>query len=264
MYFPSSYDYDVRERAVAPARYRVTLPKGYDAKRAKPYPAVVCVPGDAGFGPRDGKVSLTASAMKKKWNDKNEVIIVECAFNTPTWLNDSSSVNHESYFLRVLLPHFLKAHNVGKLALLGYGTGAFGALSMLMRRPMVFDCVVAADVPILGGYKAIERDWGVEDLARGASWESWEEAFPRDEDWHPYDVTRVARDQWVQRQLSSSATRIALVPGNKTVKELSEFSRQLADAGVPHDVLGGFENEEIDRQGPWIDSALEWLSTRLA
>ena len=163
MYFPESYAYDVKSTVVVPGRYRVKLPEGYDANRAQPYPTVICVNGEAGFGPRDGKVSLTSSVCKTKGRS-NELIVVECSFNTPTWLNDSSTMNHESYLLKVMLPHFRAAHNAGKMFLLGFGTGGYGALSLLMRRPNAFEAVVAADVPILGGYKAIERPWEVKDL----------------------------------------------------------------------------------------------------
>ena len=104
MNFPTSYAYEPQSKVAAPGRYRVTLPKGYDTKRAEPYPCVVCVPGEAGFGPRDGKASLSASIAKTKWNDECQVILVEVAFNTPTWLNDSATSNHESYLMKVVLP----------------------------------------------------------------------------------------------------------------------------------------------------------------
>jgi len=266
VHFPNAnYDYDVKTKVATPARYRVKLPKGYDGNRKEPYDALICVPGEAGFGPREGKVSLTSSVAKKKWNDAKDVILVELAFNTPTWLNDSASMNHESYLLKVLLPHFLAAHNVGKMSLLGFGSGAYGALSLLMRRPTAFHAVVAADVPILGGFKMIEREWGREDLEREANWGSWNEAFPQDDDWTPYDVTAIARDAWVCDHLNATElSRIALIPGSKTANELGDFARQLKAAGVAHDVIEGFESVDIHHEGDWIDAALEWLAPRLA
>ena len=251
MHFPNAnYDYDVKTKVATPARYRVKLPKGYDGNRKEPYDALICVPGEAGFGPREGKVSLTSSVAKKKWNDAKDVILVELAFNTPTWLNDSASMNHESYLLKVVLPHFLAAHNVGKMSLLGFGSGAYGALSLLMRRPTAFHAVIAADVPILGGFKMIERAWGREDLEREANWGSWNEAFPQDDDWTPYDVTTIARDAWVRDHLNAT--------------ELSRIARQLEAAGVAHDVIEGFESVDIHHEGEWIDAALGWLAPRLA
>ena len=264
VYFPESYAYDVKSTVVVPGRYRVRLPEGYDANRAQPYPTVICVNGEAGFGPRDGKVSLTSSVCKTKGYKENELIVVECSFNTPTWLNDSSTMNHESYLLKVMLPHFRAAHNAGKMFLLGFGTGGYGALSLLMRRPNAFEAVVAADVPILGGYKAIERPWEVKDLERPSYWGSWNEAFPRDEDWTPYDVTQIIRDAWVREQLNADGARIALVPGKKTVAELGDFIRSLEEHGVAHDVVAGFEDDDIDRQGAWVDAALDWLAPKLA
>jgi len=264
VYFPEAHAYDVKSKVATPGRYRVKLPKGYDANRAQPYPTVICINGEAGFGPRDGKVSLTSSVSKTKRYKENEAIIVECSFNTPTWLNDSSTMNHESYLLKVMLPHFRASHNAGKMFLLGFGTGGYGALSLLMRRPNAFEAVVAADVPILGGYKAIERPWEVKDLARPSHWGSWNEAFPRDEDWTPYDVTQIVRDAWVRDQLNADGSRIALVPGKKTVAELGDFIRSLEEYGVAHDVVAGFEGDDIDRQGAWVDAALEWLAPKLA
>ena len=154
------------------------LPEGYDANRAQPYPTVICVNGEAGFGPRDGKVSLTSSVCKTKGYKENELIVVECSFNTPTWLNDSSTMNHESYLLKVMLPLSKRRQRPGKMFLLGFGTGGYGALSLLMRRPNAFEAVVAADVPILGGYKAIERPWEVKDLERPSYWGSCSSGVP--------------------------------------------------------------------------------------
>ena len=258
--FPKSYAYDAQTKVVAPARYRVTLPKGYDAKRAKAYECVVCVPGEAGFGPRDGKSSLSANIAKTNWNDERGVILVEVVFNTPTWLNDSSTRNHESYLMRVVLPHFRAAHNAGTMSLLGYGTGGFGALSTFLRYPTTFDRVVAADAPILGGYKSVEREWGNEDLKRGARWGSFDAAFPNDSDWAPYAVDQLTQDPWTLEQLNSRGRpRVALLPGNKTSAELADFSEHLAERGVAHDVIEGFETADIGREGAWIAAAVKWL-----
>ena len=261
--FTDAYAYDVKTKVAAPARYRVKLPRGYDSKREKPYSALICVPGEAGFGPRDGKTSLMTSVSKKRWNDDHDVVIVELGFNTPTWLNDSSSVNHESYLLKVVLPHFLAAHNIGRMSLLGYGSGAQGALSLLARMPTTFDSVVAADAPVLGGFKSAVHEWGAEDLNRGASWGSWDIAFPKDEDFDAYDVAHLIKDPWVRDQLNYEAPRIAIIPGKKTVNELGDFTRLLDDAGVRHDVVSGFENEDIGREGDWVDAALNWLAPKM-
>jgi len=259
--FPASYAYDPQSKVAAPGRYRVTLPKGYDAKRAEPYPCVVCVPGEAGFGPRDGKASLSASIAKTKWNDECQVILIEVVFNTPTWLNDSATSNHESYLMKVVLPHFRAAHNVGSMSLLGYGTGGYGALTTLLRYPLTFDRVVAADAPVLAGYKSIEREWGAEPLERGARWGSFDVAFPNDSDYAPYAAGHLVEDPWTLEQLNSHPrARVALLPGNKTRVELEDFAEHLADCGVAHDVLAGFEADDIGREGAWIAAAVKWLS----
>ena len=68
----------------------------------------------------------------------------------------------------------------------------------------------------------------------------------------------------MREQLNADGARIALVPGKKTVAELGDFIRSLEEHGVAHDVVAGFEDDDIDRQGAWVDAALDWLAPKLA
>jgi hypothetical protein len=89
-------------------------------------------------------------------------------------------------------------------------------------------------------------------------------AFPDDSDYAPYAAGQLVQDAWTREQLNSHPRpRVALLPGKKTRAELEDFSAHLAECGIQHDVLAGFEAEDIGREGPWIATALKWLSDTL-
>ena len=150
---------------VAPMTTRVIFPDSYDETRAKPYPMVICVPGDPGYGVdyEDGyyhankediaREGMVMALRDLEYHNMNDCIIVDLCFNTYTWMNDSCSRNHESYLMNVVLPELLgyEATNVGKISLIGYGTSGYGVLSLLYRHPDVFHRAVSADAPIWGG-----------------------------------------------------------------------------------------------------------------
>lgn len=150
---------------VAPMTTRVIFPDSYDETRATPYPMVICVPGDPGYGVdyEDGyyhastediaREGMVMALRDLEYHNKNDCIIVDLCFNTYTWMNDSCSRNHESYLMNVVLPELLgyEATNVGKISLIGYGTSGYGVLSLLYRHPDVFHRAVSADAPIWGG-----------------------------------------------------------------------------------------------------------------
>ena len=71
--------------------------------------------------PRDGPCGAVTSA---RFHDDNDAIVLELGFNRPTWLADSSSCNHETFLLEMILPRVLASHNVGRMSLLGYANGA--------------------------------------------------------------------------------------------------------------------------------------------
>lgn len=150
---------------VAPITTRVIFPDSYDEKRTKPYPMVICIPGDPGYGVdyMDGyyhalekdiaNEGMVMALRDLDYHNTNDCIIVDLCFNTYTWMNDSCSRNHESYLMNVVLPELLgyEATNVGKISLIGYGTSGYGVLSLLYRHPDVFHRAVSADAPIWGG-----------------------------------------------------------------------------------------------------------------
>ena len=130
-----------RSNLPSPVTYKVTLPKTYDASRTKPYPVLLIIPADAGYGGVLGSLSGTDAlcAMNdRKFHDTHDAIVCELGFNRPSWVADTSETNHESFLLDVLLPRLTAAYNCGRFSLIGYANGGFGALHLLMRHPEVF------------------------------------------------------------------------------------------------------------------------------
>jgi hypothetical protein len=106
----------------------------------------------------------------------------------------------------------------------------------------------------------MQRDWGLEDRKRDALWPSWFAAFKTMADWDQYDVSTVIQDPWVREQLNRDGPRIALIPGNKTTTEMKDFIAQLGVAGVECHVIDGYEAQDIDHSGSWVDAAVAWLT----
>ena len=182
----------------SPITYRVTVPNGYDKNRDVPYPTVVAVPADAGFGQALNATGATKVICDdEKFHDKNECVVVELGFNRPTWLADTVATNHESFFLDVILPRVLARYNVGTISLIGYANGGFGALNMLLRHPHLFHRVAVADVPVLGDFTGYMRPWGHVDFGGDddelkPQWASFADAFPHNAMFLPYNAGALA------------------------------------------------------------------------
>ena len=154
-----------RKTLPSPVTYKVTVPKTYDAKREKPYPTLIVIPADAGYGGVLGSLSGTdalCAMHDRSFHDTHDAIVCELGFNRPSWVADTSRTNHESFLLDVALPRLAASYNCGRLSLIGYANGGFGALHLLMRHPELFHRAAVCDAPVLGDFEGIATPWGVD------------------------------------------------------------------------------------------------------
>ena len=297
---------------VKPISRRVLFPDTYDEKREKPYPMVICVPGQPGYGldelfGEDDFYGLASeyleyegmvSALKElDYHNENDCMICDLCFNTHTWMNDSISRNHESYFINKLLPELLgeEAINVGRISLIGYGTSGYGVLSLLYRHPDVFHRAVSADAPIWGGsnegrdivregYLEASNYQSPEDMKKMNELSDTEEeknekkrrralryydAFPDCGESFPdeYKVLLLAHSSKNIEQFSEDPKlelhpRLALIPMKNFGREVEWLSDAISKV-TTHDVLTGHEDEEAEVVGPWLLTALDWLKQDL-
>ena len=129
-----------REPLPSPMTYRVTLPPDYDATRETPYDMIVVVPSGPGYGANAGDGVGGGAAIQNSawWTSGRSFIVCELCVNRATWLADTTSSNHESFLMEMILPRVCAEHDVGKISLLGHGAGGFAALHTLMRHAHVF------------------------------------------------------------------------------------------------------------------------------
>ena len=254
----------------SPITYRVTVPNGYDKNRDVPYPTVVAVPADAGFGQALNATGATKVICDdEKFHDKNECVVVELGFNRPTWLADTVATNHESFFLDVILPRVLARYNVGTISLIGYANGGFGALNMLLRHPHLFHRVAVADVPVLGDFTGYMRPWGHVDFGGGdddelkPQWASFADAFPHNAMFLPYNAGALATCEYVSGEMGFSASgeaRIGMWSGARTRWEMEQLAEQFEEFGVPHRFSTEFDDTNADWNGEWLKEALAFLA----
>lgn len=253
----------------SPITYRVTVPNGYDKNRDVPYPTVVAVPADAGFGQALNATGATKVICDdEKFHDKNECVVVELGFNRPTWLADTVATNHESFFLDVILPRVLARYNVGTISLIGYANGGFGALNMLLRHPHLFHRVAVADVPVLGDFTGYMRPWGHVDFGGDDDelkppWASFADAFPHNAMFLPYNAGALATCEYVSGEMGFSASgeaRIGMWSGARTRWEMEQLAEQFEEFGVPHRFSTEFDDTNADWNGEWLKEALAFLA----
>ena len=259
----------------SPATYKVTTPPGYDAARAKPYPVIVIIPADAGFGGVLGSLSGTdvlCSLHDRKFHEKHDAIVCEIGFNRPSWVADTSATNHESFLLDVVLPRLVASHNCGRLSLLGYSNGGFGALHMLMRHPDVFHRAAVCDAPVLGDFEGVATPWGVDAFEKDPEAallkpprRSFVETFPHNAMFAPYGPGTLATcpDVGAAMRANNGEPRLALWAGADATWEMGAFREQLAAFDVPHVFSDAFEHQPGSWEGGWVEEAIEFLASDL-
>ena len=129
----------------------VLLPSGFD--RTRRYRVLYVLPVEALDGKRWGD-SLKA-IRKDGLQNKYDLICVAPTFSHLPWYADhprNPRIRQESYLLRVVLPFIEKTYPVvpdraGRL-LVGFSKSGWGAFTLLLRNPEVFEAAAAFDAPL--------------------------------------------------------------------------------------------------------------------
>lgn len=132
---------------------RVLRPNREEEKRKK-YPVVYVLPVEAQTENRygDGLIEV----KKFDLHNRFAVIFVAPTFSHLPWYADHPSkpdVRQETYFVKTVVPFIDKTYQVqaeaeGRL-LLGFSKSGWGAWSLLLRHPDLFDKAVAWDAPLM-------------------------------------------------------------------------------------------------------------------
>ncbi|HMP57751.1 MAG TPA: alpha/beta hydrolase-fold protein [Gemmatales bacterium] len=136
-----------------PTQVRVLRPDREEEKRKK-YPVVYVLPVEAGTESRYG--DGLKEVKKLDLHNKFGVIFVAPTFSHLPWYADHPTkpeVRQESYFVKVIVPFIEKTYPVraeaeGRL-LLGFSKSGWGAWSLLLRHPDLFQKAAAWDAPLM-------------------------------------------------------------------------------------------------------------------
>jgi hypothetical protein len=139
-------------RQSAPTDVRVLLPAPLDA--TKKYPVVYLLPVEGGRGDRYGDAIAVAREMDAA--DRYQIVCVAPTFAALPWYADhptDATSAQESYFVREVVPFIERtyptmAERRGRL-LCGFSKSGWGAWSLLLRNPTVFERAASWDAPLL-------------------------------------------------------------------------------------------------------------------
>lgn len=130
---------------------RVLLPEPLDASQR--YPVIYLLPVEAGMERRYGDGLL--EVKREKLHQQYPVIFVAPTFSQLPWYADhptDPTIRQESHFLRAVVPFVEKTYptrneRAGRL-LLGFSKSGWGAWTLLLRHPDVFDRAATWDAPL--------------------------------------------------------------------------------------------------------------------
>jgi enterochelin esterase-like enzyme len=160
-------------------RVRVLLPTVLEKGRT--YPVVYVLPVEAQDGDQYG--DGLAEVRKDGLADKYHVIFVAPTFSYVPWYADNPAdprMRQETYLLRDIVPfvesRYPARHDRAGRFLLGFSKSGWGAFSLLLRHPQMFEKALAWDSPLM-----------MTDLKRGAT----RVVFANQRNFERYHVTRL-------------------------------------------------------------------------
>jgi len=224
---------------------------GRNALRVLPPPrgqaadaALFMLPVEPGLGQRwgDGLVALEGLGAR----DELEWIVVAPSFERMPWYADhpaDPSLRQESYMLQVVVPivdELYPAANRARL-LLGFSKSGWGALSLLLRHPDVFDAAAVWDAPLM--LDAPTR--------YGAG-----EVFGTQECFEEYRVSQLLPRK---TRLLGDEARIGLLGHGSFRRQMTDAHRMMTELGIRHHYVDGPPREHHWSSG-WVPEAIDWLA----
>lgn len=127
------------------------LPPGYSRSNSKGYTAVFCLIGYGGTGRSFLNVDPFMEGIDLRMNRLIEerkcgpmvLVLVDCftKFGGSQYINSSATGMYEDYIVKEIIPFINRTYNVSGNAVMGHSSGGYGALSLGMHYPEVFQAV---------------------------------------------------------------------------------------------------------------------------
>jgi hypothetical protein len=222
---------------------KVLMPDMFE-KHAR-YPVVYVLPVEELAGDRFGDGLL--EAKKHDLHNRFRAIFVTPTFSHLPWYADhpqDSEIQQESYFLKVVVP-FIDEHYPARgdrdgRFLLGFSKSGWGAFSLLLRHPDLFDKAAAWDAPLM---QSRPDRFGMGEI------------FGTQENFEDYQISRLLE----QRGAGLQRPRGLILLGSCNFGDHHEKAHALmTDLKIPH-VYRGTQHQEHIWEGGWVPEAVGLL-----
>ncbi len=223
---------------------KVLLPDRIE--KGKRYPVIFVLPVEATNGKQFGNGLI--EIKKHDLHNKFGVICVEVTFSHLPWYADhptDAKIRQETHFLKVVLP-FLEQHypvlatRAGRL-LLGFSKSGWGAFSLLLRHPDVFEKAVAWDAPLM---MAMPNKYGMGDI------------FGSQENFEKYRLTKLLEAR--AKELGKEP-RLAVL-GYANFREHHQQAHALLNRlGIAHEYRDEKKSPHTWHSG-WVEDGVRWLT----
>lgn len=186
-----------------------------------------------------------AEAIKSGLHTKQNLILVAPSFTQLPWYADHTSnekIRQDSYFIKSVLPMVDSLYPAKKprRLLLGFSKSGFGAYSLILRRPDLFEAAAVWDAPLM---KEKPDQFGMEDI------------FGTQENFEHYQVSKLFAEKAADFK---PQTRLFLGGFGNFKKHTDEAHALLETLGIPHEFASSIYRKHIWGSG-WIPVALHFL-----
>lgn len=234
-------------RQSAMTSVRVLLPDQLPEDGEPRLPVVYVLPVEAGDGTRWG--DSLAEVQKHELHNKHRVVCVFPTFSDLPWYADhpeKSQLQQEAYLLQDVLPLVEENYPVvrvreGRL-LVGFSKSGWGAWSLLLRHPDVFDRAAVFDAPMMmdapGKYGSGPIFGTLENFRR-------------------YQISSLLEQR--AADLRKEQSRLILIGKGNFQPEHLQIKSRLESAKIPHTWIAGSVREHSWHSG-WLPEAINWLT----
>jgi enterochelin esterase-like enzyme len=218
---------------------RVLLPDDY--KPSEKYPIVYVLPVEAG---REAKYGDGLNEVKKLGlHNKHRAIFAAPTFSALPWYADhptDAKLRQETYFVTVVVPFIDKTYQVEGRYLLGFSKSGWGAWSLLLRHPTLFERAAAWDAPLL---KEKPDQFGMGPI------------FGTQENFELYQLTKLLAKQ---KKLLTEKTRLVLTGYDNFRTHHEGMHKLLDELQIKHEYRDGPRVKHVWESG-WVEEAVGLL-----